>query len=110
MNGEMDLSRSRLTTPRDSDRWHFVFSAAYHQSGADPGICPRRPQDSGAWLSNSWKGVNLALNILPFTGVAFYGSSVWCAIGLGSMRIVSLPPYSWAVGYCFWQCCLSLQR
>jgi hypothetical protein len=32
---------------------------------------PSDPQDAGTWLSGDWKTVNLALNLLPFAGIAF---------------------------------------
>jgi hypothetical protein len=32
---------------------------------------PANPQDIGAWLSGGWRNVNLALNMLPFAGIAF---------------------------------------
>ena len=32
---------------------------------------PADPQDAGEWLSGSWKIVNIALNIVPFAGMAF---------------------------------------
>lgn len=32
---------------------------------------PHNPQDAGAWLSGNWQMVNLALNLMPFSGIAF---------------------------------------
>jgi hypothetical protein len=32
---------------------------------------PADPHDAGTWLAGSWKNVRLALNLLPFSGVAF---------------------------------------
>jgi hypothetical protein len=32
---------------------------------------PADPQEAGTWLARSWKTVNLALNLLPFSGIAF---------------------------------------
>lgn len=32
---------------------------------------PADPQDAGEWLSGGWKRVNLAMNLMPFAGIAF---------------------------------------
>jgi len=32
---------------------------------------PNNPQDEGDWLSINWNTVSLALNLLPFAGIAF---------------------------------------
>ena len=32
---------------------------------------PENPQDAGTWLSGGWEMVDLALNLLPFAGIAF---------------------------------------
>jgi hypothetical protein len=32
---------------------------------------PTSPQDAGTWLPRNWRTVNLALNLLPFAGIAF---------------------------------------
>ena len=72
MTPQLDLSRSKLTTPRAAAIAGILFSILYltamiliRQS------VPERPEDLGGWLTTSWKTVALALNILPFAGIAF---------------------------------------
>jgi hypothetical protein len=72
MTQQMDLSRSRLTTPRAAAVAGILFSLLYlvvivllRTS------VPENPQDMGDWLTTGWRTVNLALNLLPFAGIAF---------------------------------------
>ena len=72
MNRELDLARSRLTTPRAAAVAGILFSLLLITSLVLIRITvPANPQDAGAWLSSGSRTVNLALHLLPFAGVAF---------------------------------------
>jgi len=72
MDQEMTSTRARLTTPRAAAVAGILFSVLLI-------IClvlirisvPADPRDAGAWLAGSGTNVALALNLLPFSGVAF---------------------------------------
>ena len=72
MNQELTSTRARLTTPRAAAVAGILFSVLLI-------IClvlirisvPADPRDAGAWLAGSGTNVALALNLLPFSGVAF---------------------------------------
>jgi hypothetical protein len=66
------LTRSGLTTPRAAAIAGIVFSVLLIISLVLIRISvPDDPHDAGAWLPQSWKTVNLALHLLPFSGIAF---------------------------------------
>jgi hypothetical protein len=72
MNQELASTRARLTTPRAAAVAGILFSVLLI-------IClvlvrisvPADAHDAGAWLAGSGANVALALNLLPFSGVAF---------------------------------------
>lgn len=72
MNQEFTSRRARLTTPRAAAVAGILFSVLLI-------IClvlirlavPTDPHDAGAWLAGSGTKVTLALNLLPFAGIAF---------------------------------------
>jgi hypothetical protein len=66
------LPRARLTTPRAAAVAGILFSVLLLASLTLIRISvPADPQEAGDWLSNNWKRVNLALNLIPFAGIAF---------------------------------------
>jgi hypothetical protein len=72
MNQPVIISRARLTTPRAAAIAGILFSVLLLASLVLVRVSvPADPQDAGAWLSDSWKAVNLALNLIPFAGIAF---------------------------------------
>jgi hypothetical protein len=72
MNQEKSIIQARATTPRAAAIAGILFSILLIVSLALVRISvPADPQDAGAWLSGSWKNVDLALNLLPFAGIAF---------------------------------------
>jgi len=72
MNPELTSTRARLTTPRAAAVAGILFSVLLIISLVLVRISvPADPQDAGAWLASSGKNVRLALNLLPFAGVAF---------------------------------------
>lgn len=72
MNQEKSLARARLTTPRSAAIAGIVFSLLLVISLTLIRLSvPEAPQDAGDWLAGGWKSVNLALNLLPFAGIAF---------------------------------------
>jgi len=109
MTQELDLSRSRLTTPRAASIAGILFSLLYMAVIIlIRSAVPEKPEELGDWLSTGWKTVTLALNLLPFAGIAF----LWF-IGVvrdrwESMRTASLPPFFWAADCCSWPCSLPL--
>ena len=73
MNQGLTSNRARLTTPRAAAVAGFLFSVLLIISLVLVRIfVPADPQDAGAWLASSGKNVSLALNLLPFAGVAFH--------------------------------------
>jgi len=72
MNQEKSIIQARATTPRAAAIAGILFSILLIASLVLVRISvPANPQDAGAWLSGGWKNVNLALNMLPFAGIAF---------------------------------------
>jgi hypothetical protein len=72
MQQEISSARQRLTTPRAAAVAGILFSVLLI-------IClvlvrisvPTDPRDAGTWLAGGGRNVRLALNLLPFSGVAF---------------------------------------
>jgi hypothetical protein len=72
MEQELTLTHARLKTPRAAAVAGIVFSVLLIISLVLIRISvPANPQDAGTWLSSGWKTVSLALNLLPFAGIAF---------------------------------------
>ena len=68
----LDLSRSRLTTPRAAAVAGILFSLLLMTSLVMIRITvPANPQDAGAWLSGGASTVTRAVHLLPFAGIAF---------------------------------------
>jgi 4-hydroxybenzoate polyprenyltransferase len=66
------LSRSELTTPRAAAVAGILFSLLLITSLVLIRLTvPANPQDAGAWLSGGARTASLALNLLPFAGIAF---------------------------------------
>ena len=66
------IPRARLTTPRAAALAGILFSVLLIASLVLVRVSvPADPQEAGAWLSDNWKAVNLALNLIPFAGIAF---------------------------------------
>jgi hypothetical protein len=69
---EKPIIRARATTPRAAAIAGILFSILLITSLVLVRISvPANPQDAGTWLSGNWKKVSLALNLLPFAGIAF---------------------------------------
>ncbi len=72
MDQQASFARSRLTTPRAAAIAGILFSVLLITSLVLIRISvPADPQDAGEWLTGGWRNVNLALNLLPFAGIAF---------------------------------------
>jgi hypothetical protein len=72
MNQEKSIIQARVTTPRAAAIAGILFSILLIASLTLVRISvPANPQDAGTWLSGGWSNVNLALNMLPFAGIAF---------------------------------------
>jgi hypothetical protein len=66
------LVRSRLTTPRAAGIAGILFSLLLLTSLTLIRISvPPKPEDAGDWLANNARMVEIALNLLPFAGIAF---------------------------------------
>jgi len=64
--------RARATTPRAAAIAGILFSILLIAGLVLIRISvPADPQDAGDWLSSGSENVNLALNLLPFAGIAF---------------------------------------
>lgn len=72
MEQEVTLIRARLKAPRAGAIAGIVFSTLFIISLVLIRISvPADPQEAGTWLSGDWETVSLALNLLPFAGIAF---------------------------------------
>jgi hypothetical protein len=72
MNREPKINRARLTTPRAAAIAGILFSVLLITSLVLIRVSvPANPQDAGEWFSGNSKAVNLALNLVPFAGIAF---------------------------------------
>lgn len=72
MNPKLSASKERLTTPRAAAVAGILFSILMITSLVLIWISvPPNPLDEGSWLSSNWSTVNLALNLIPFAGIAF---------------------------------------
>ncbi|MBP1692316.1 MAG: hypothetical protein H6Q37_199 [Chloroflexi bacterium] len=72
MNPEPTLVRDRIVTPRGAAIAGILFSILLISSLVLIRISvPASPQDAGSWLTGGSRNVALALNLLPFAGIAF---------------------------------------
>jgi hypothetical protein len=72
MQQEITSTRQRLTTPRAAAVAGILFSVLLIACLVLIRISvPADPNDAGAWLAGGLQNVRLALNLLPFAGVAF---------------------------------------
>jgi hypothetical protein len=72
MDQERPLVRAALTTPRAAAVAGILFSVLLIISLVLVRLTvPAHPQDAGAWLAGNSQTVRLALNLVPFAGVAF---------------------------------------
>ena len=72
MDHDTTITRARLTTPRAAAVAGILFSVLLITSLVLIRLAvPANPQDAGDWLTYSSRTVNLALNLLPFAGIAF---------------------------------------
>ena len=72
MQQETPLTRERLTTPRAAAIAGILFSVLLIISVALIRLAiPADPHDAGQWLSGNRNPIELALNLLPFAGIAF---------------------------------------
>jgi len=72
MNQDTILTKKSLTTPRAAAIAGIVFSVLLITSLVLIWISvPADPQDAGEWLAVNSSTVSLALNLVPFSGIAF---------------------------------------
>ena len=72
MNPELPLTRARLTTPRAAAVAGILFSVLLIAALVLIRISvPADPKDAGGWLESGSTAVAIALNLVPFAGIAF---------------------------------------
>ncbi len=72
MNQEAYVTREKLKTPRAAAIAGILFSLLLITTLVLVRIAvPGKPEDTGAWLGNRWRIVEIALNLVPFAGIAF---------------------------------------
>jgi hypothetical protein len=72
MNQNSIVLNTKLTTPGAAAIAGILFSVLLLTSLVLVRISvPANPQDAGTWLSDNWRTVSLALNLVPFAGIAF---------------------------------------
>jgi hypothetical protein len=82
---ETPLIRAQLKTPRAAAVAGTLFSVLLIGEVVVFQLLVRAgPHETGAWLRTSSKEVALALNLVPFAGVAF----LWCIGVLASASLV----------------------
>jgi hypothetical protein len=75
MEQEIALIRARLKAPRAGAIAGIVFSVLLIAILVLTRISvPADPHDSGTWIPGNWGAFNLALNLVPFAGIAFLWS------------------------------------
>ena len=111
MKQQLGLTRARLKTPRAAAIAGIVFSVLLMTSLVLVRLSvPADPLERGAWLSTRLDTVALALNMVPFAGIAFLWFIGVLRDRLGGLKIASLPPCFSAVGCCSSPCCLFRPR
>ncbi len=94
----VSLTRKRLTTPRAAAIAGILFALLYGIGLVLIRISiPADPAADITWLETNARTVSLALNLVPFAGIAF----LWF-IGSKTWRTACLRPCSWAAACCFW--------
>jgi len=72
MNLKASLPKDKITTPRAAAIAGILFSILMITSLVLIWISvPFDPQEDGGWLTANWSTVSLALNLVPFAGIAF---------------------------------------
>jgi len=72
MSQVIHITRARMTTPRAAAIAGILFSVLLLTSQVLIRISvPEDPLAAGDWLSTNWRIVALALNLVPFAGIAF---------------------------------------
>ena len=64
-------------TPGRRRREHRLLGSAYMQSVAAASSSPANPLDVGNWLDTFRRRVWLALNLVPYAGIAFQTNASW---------------------------------
>ena len=64
------------------------------------GAIPADPQASGGWLAANTAEIALALNLIPFAGIAFLWFIGVIRDRLGRGRTAFLPPCFWEAASC----------
>ena len=95
------LTDAELRTPRAAAVAGVVFSLLTLTSfGLLWGAIPADPQASGGWLAANTAEVALALNLIPFAGIAFLWFIGVVRDRLGGRGTAFLRPYSWEAASC----------
>jgi hypothetical protein len=72
MKQDITITRAKVSSPRAAAIAGILFSVLLITSLVLIQISvPDNPQDVQNWPADSWKGVDLALNLVPFAGIAF---------------------------------------
>jgi hypothetical protein len=72
VNTQLSSTKDKLTTPRAAAAAGILFSVLMIVSLILIWISiPPNPQDEAGWLPDSWDTISLALNLIPFAGIAF---------------------------------------
>ena len=106
MTTQIPLTRASLKTPKAAAVAGIIFSTLlivvfwlFRLS------VPADPKAPGAWLYTNRSYVELALNLVPFAGVAFFGASAFCGTGSAISKASSSRPFSSAAVFFSWRFC-----
>jgi hypothetical protein len=99
---EVTLIRPQLKAPRAGAVAGIVFSILLIIGLVIVRLTiPANPQDAGSWLSGGRKKVTLALNLMPFAGIAFLWFIGVLRDRIGASRTVFLRRSFSAAAFCF---------
>jgi hypothetical protein len=74
-NENVRLTNQKLKTSRAAAAAGILFTLLFSSSMVLIRLSiPAHPEDGGAWLKDTAGSVSSALSLLPFAGIAFYGS------------------------------------
>ena len=105
------LIRERMKTPRAAAIAGILFSILLTTILVLLRISVQAAsQEARVRLAGDADTVVLALNLVPFAGIAFLWFIGVVRDPLGATRTASLPPFSWAAGFYFSPCSLPRPR
>jgi len=106
ISSQPNLTDAYLRTPRAAAFAGIIFSVLWVAVfGLMRLSVPSDPFEEGAWLAGDTTYVALAMNLVPFAGIAFLWFVGVLRDRLGLARTNFLRRCSWAAEFYCWRCC-----